>query len=69
MLDAINVCRRYISAKTCSEMALNSLISLQNEVCEFNAKKVKQTKLSDSLNQGQINNNVLFFNIFVVCKI
>jgi hypothetical protein len=40
VLSAINVCRHYIS--------VNSLISLQNEVYALNARKVKQTKLSDS---------------------
>jgi hypothetical protein len=52
-----------IRAKSCSEKALNSLKSLQNEVYAFNASEVKQTKLSHKmktitdgfLNQRRVN--------------
>ena len=42
------------SAESCSEKALNSLISLQNEVYTVNARKVKQAKLSDFFKAGPI---------------
>ena len=46
VLSISNVCRRYISAKSCSEKALNAL-SLQNEMYTLYARRVKQSKLSD----------------------
>ena len=36
VLSEIDVCRRYISAKSYSEKALNSVICLQNEVYTLN---------------------------------
>ena len=53
VLSGINVFRCYISAKSCFEKALNSLISLLNEVFALNARKMKQTKLSH-----QVQNNI-----------
>lgn len=56
VLSAIDVCRRYISAKSCSEKALNSLMSLQNEVYTLNARKVKQAKLAYFFEAGPSSN-------------
>ena len=38
---AINMCRRYSSAKSCSEKALKTLVSLQNQMYALNARKVE----------------------------
>ena len=42
VLNAINVCRHYISTESCSEKALHSLISLQKDVYALNKRKVKR---------------------------
>ena len=41
LLGGINVCRHYISVKSCNEKTLNSLISSQNGVYALDARKVK----------------------------
>jgi hypothetical protein len=64
MLSAINVCRHYrhyISVKSCSGKALNSLISLQNEVYAFKARKVKQIKLSNFFKARLSSKNISIF--------
>ena len=65
VLSAVTVCRRYISAKGCSEKALYSLICLHNWV---HVKKKEQNKPNYLifLKQDQFQNIILFFYIFIV---
>ena len=67
VLSAIIVCRFYNSTKNCSEKSLNSIISLQKWCYVLNSKKIETNQIS--LKQEQVQSNILFFNVFVVCEV